>query len=314
MDVLVIGNTTADTVLTTEHGLKPGEKVQASALVEYPGGQAANTAWTLAALGLEVRFVGAFGDDEPGRSSATSLRDVGVSLEGSATVRGCRSQVGVVVVDAATGERSIIMHRDPRLRLEGSLDDEWIRGARLVYLDGHEPEASLAAARRAAAFGVPVVADAELSAPTRPEFFRYVSCLIAPASVIKTLARAQEVEEALISLTSGKGPAAVVATEGARGSIGLQAGKSPVQVPASDCFPIDTTGAGDAFHAGYIAATLMGSEFEGALAVASELAAAACEVAGPRISRARVAPFRDRLAFPAGDTGGEVARDERKLP
>jgi sulfofructose kinase len=295
MHVLVIGNTTGDTVLVTEEGIKPGEKVQASRVAHYSGGQAANTAWTLAALGLDVQFVGAFGDDELGRSSAASLRDVGVSLEGSRTFRGCPSQLGIVVVNAATGERSIVMYRDPRLRLDARFNEAWVRDSRLVYLDGHEPEASIAVARQAELLGVPVVSDAETFGSARPEVIPHISCLIAPLSTVAALAGSREIEEALAVVSRGGGPATVVATDGSRGSIALCRGKAPIRVPAPACLPVDTTGAGDAFHAGYIAAVLAEWGFEEALKLASELAATTCEVAGPRISLERIAPFRERL-------------------
>jgi sugar/nucleoside kinase (ribokinase family) len=298
MHILVIGNTTADTFVFTEYGLKPGEKVEASTIAEYPGGQAANTAWALGALGLDVQFVGAFGDDEAGEHSVRALRDVGVSLKGSVTVEGCPSHRGLVIVDGSTGERSIAMHRDPRLRLCTRFADAWVRRAQLVYIDGHESQASIVAARQAAEFGVPVVSDAETPNAACPSLLQYVSCLIAPLSTITMLGRSPKIEEAIATVTCEEGPSTVIATDGERGSIGARRGKELVYTAAYPCSATDTTGAGDAFHAGYIAAALAGLSFDAALSFASELAATTCEVAGPRASLTSVARFRDRLTMP----------------
>jgi sulfofructose kinase len=294
MRVLAIGNATADIVLRTEGGLVPGEKVQSSSLAEYRGGQAANTAWTLAALGLDVDFAGAFGDDDAGASSLKSLRDAGISVFGSVIVPDCRTQLGIVVVDALTGERTIVMHRDPRLRLGKRLNESLVMRADLVYLDGHEPEASLAVARRAAASGVPVVSDAEAADSGALELLPLLSSLIAPLATIRAMAGTAD-DVAAVSALVKQGPERVVATDGRRGAIGLHRGRAPVRVAPARCVPRDTTGAGDAFHAGYVAATLRGRDFETALEFAAALAAATCEVAGPRISAGRIAPFRALL-------------------
>jgi sugar/nucleoside kinase (ribokinase family) len=293
--VLVIGNTTADVVLATEHGLQAGAKVQARSVARYSGGQAANTAWTLARLGIAVEFVGAFGDDEAGRLAAAELRQAGASLAGSTTVPRCPSQTGYVVVDASSGERSIVVHRDPRLRLDSDVGP-LTASASMLFLDGHEPTASQTAARQARSRGIPVIADAEVATPEISALLPHISCLIAPVGIICQLAHTDNAAEAVMRLTDADGSRTVVATDGARGALGARPGSRPLHIPAARCMAIDTTGAGDAFHAGYIAAAIRGFDFKARLAFASELAAAQCEVAGPRVSPKRIERFRIRLA------------------
>src|SRR5262245_32393145 len=98
-NIVVIGNNTIDNVYVT-HGVPgPDQKMNASSMKQYAGGQAANVAHCLAALGLPVHYLGAFGDDVAGTASKGSLLDYGISLEGQLTVSQCPTHVATVIVD-----------------------------------------------------------------------------------------------------------------------------------------------------------------------------------------------------------------------
>jgi sugar/nucleoside kinase (ribokinase family) len=80
------------------------------------------------------------------------------------------------------------------------------------------------------------------------------------------------------------GPTTVVATDGERGADGVDGGGPLEHVPARTCEVTDSTGAGDVFHAGYIASLLRGADFRTRLEFATLMASRKCGVAGPRLT------------------------------
>lgn len=281
--VLVIGNNTVDLVFRMPGTISPDRKSQAESLAVYAGGQAANVAHGLAILGIPVEYVGAFGDDEDSALSRRSLEDVGMSLTGSISVPGCPAHRAAILVDSLTGSRSIVMYKDKRLHLTAeTITPELVAGASLVYLDNHEGSAAAAAADLGRARGLPVVADLEeVSECTLPVLSR-VSDLIAPLEVLRTLTGEMEPLRVLRA-AQGTGPRAVVATLGADGAVGVDGTNAPARVPGRQCAVVDSTGAGDAFHAGYVAGLVNGADFASRLQFGTVLAALKCGVAGPRL-------------------------------
>lgn len=286
--VVIIGNNVSDNVFTTHGGLLPDQKVSALSLKQYAGGQAANVAHCLSGLGFSVHYVGAFGDDVAGDAIKLSLSECGVCLEGEITIPQCPTHTAVVLVDCESGARSIVMYKDERLRLRGdAVKTEWIHRAQLVYIDNQEPAAALAAARIASESGIPVLADLEVLGPLIPEILTHVSSLIAPERVLYQLTGLSNLEAA-IRETQRAGPSTVVATRGGMGAYGIHGSGPPVFVPACPCILVDTTGAGDCFHAGYVTAVCAGMGFQEALLAACRLAAAKCEEPGPRLGLSRI--------------------------
>lgn len=317
VDVLVLGNTTADRVMVVGGPWRAGAKAVAVASSDVPGGEGANVAVTLAALGLRVHYLGRFGDDGGGAASRAALERAGCLLDGCVPVPGCPHHHAVVIVDRATGERSIVSHRDPRLDLPpDAVAPEWVERARALSIDGQEPRPALAAARLAAGCGTTVFADAERGDAALGELLPWVDELVVPLAVLGELAgeaplaqrdgpSAAPTEPAhLLRAAADRGPVVVVGTAGARGCHALADGRA-VAVPAEPVAAVDTTGAGDAFHAGYIAARLRGAPAEDALRFATRVAARKCAVSGPRLRAADVQDLRAELAqagVPAADS------------
>jgi sugar/nucleoside kinase (ribokinase family) len=321
-DVVVIGNVTVDHVLTMVGPPPRGDKAYASALSAYPGGQAANAAYTMAGLGLSVRFVGRFGEDAAGRASWNSLVEAGCDLTGSVLVEGCPHNFAVVMVDSGTGERSIVTHCDARLSMPpDALAPGLFADVRAFYTDGTQPSASLRGLRLARDVGAMTIADAESHAGWLSQALPWLDELIAPNHVLLQLAgRAHETPDGelfppaeLLESITRRGPRTVVATAGAAGCTALVANSATTSifVQAQEIRPLDTTGAGDAFHGGYVTARLRGLRPRRALEFATAVAAAACATAGPRTAMDRLHELAGELMRPrtprwkgAGTTGG----------
>ena len=280
---LVVGNTAADLVFTVSAPLPRDGKAAADGFVVRPGGQAANVAATLAMLGHGIRFLGPFGDDSHGVASRKALEDLGVDTRFSPTVAGCPHLVACVLV---SGEgRSVVSYKDPGLVLDASkLDQAVIGDAQAVFTDGFEVPASLAVARLARRMGRTVFADMEVFLPGSLELVELADHLIAPADIVRELGEHDDLPLALAHVLS-MGPSAAVATHGREGAVGLARGMGKaLTVPAETCDVVDSTGAGDAFHAGYMSAVMQGAGIEAAMRFATRLAAAKCRAAGSRLS------------------------------
>jgi sulfofructose kinase len=282
--VLVVGNNTVDTVYRVPGAMGPDTKGQAESLAVYAGGQAANVAYALALLGRPVQYVGAFGDDDGSALSRRSLAEAGIGLTGCVVVPRCPVHHATVVVDTLTGSRSIVMFKDNRLRLDPSVvTPDLLDGAAALYLDNHEERASVAAATLARERGIPVIADLEtLSALTLP-ILAQVDTLVAPRDVLRELTGESDPEQ-LVRAVQLLGPHTVVATAGVDGAFGAETTGGVIHVPSWPCELVDSTGAGDAFHAGYLAAFLDGAEFPARLLFGALLASVKCGVGGPRLT------------------------------
>ena len=292
VDVVVIGFNTMDLVFTGTEALRPDQKIYADSLVQFAGGQSCNVAVGLAGLGVRVSYLGMFGDDAWGEQARGSLTSVGVDVDSSTVVPGCPNHVAVVAVDSTSGTRSIVMCKDPRLTPPPDLvGAEALAGARALYTDGHEHELSLAAAESATAMGVRVFADMEVVPPDPGRLLRHVHELVAPLEVILTLGGTDDEAKALQAVRS-RGPEVVVATKGGAGCCGLDEEGRYFTLAAHPVVVRDTTGAGDAFHAGFVAARLDGDPIRSAVALGNRVGALKCGYPGPRVPADALAALR----------------------
>jgi sugar/nucleoside kinase (ribokinase family) len=215
-----------------------------------PGGQAANVAAWVAALGGRSRFVGVLARDGAGRMLAAELAAQGVEVAGPEVDGGTGTVVSLARPD---GRRTMLTDRgvSPSLAPD-DLDPAWLAGCATLHLPAYslvrEPigAASLRAAGIARGAGVRVSVD--LSGPSAIEElgvgrFREVLAGLAPDLVF-----ANEDEAALVGA-----PAApvVVLKRGARGCV-VQEGAEERAYAAKPAEVVDTTGAGDALAAGFL--------------------------------------------------------------
>jgi sugar/nucleoside kinase (ribokinase family) len=232
------------------------------------GGSAANVAVATAESGVAVRFIGRVGDDAIGRVLVSELTDAGVD---AIVQRSGRTGTIVVLVDAY-GERSMLPDRAAAVELDdvssADLDGvDWLHVPAYSLVGGPIAEVSMEAIRIMKGRGGTVSIDAS-SVAIIEEFgvhrFGDLLSWIGPDVLLcnKDEANLLEVPEAEglrgVDITVVKdGPRAAVALDGS----GFIASASAWQL--SDVR--DTTGAGDAFAAGFITATMAGSDVEAAL-------------------------------------------------
>jgi ribokinase len=235
--VVTLGDLVLDVIVRLDEPLVPGDDRPATTRVAA-GGQAANVAAWIAALGGEARFVGKRGADAAGALVAKELSERGIEVCGPVEGR-----TGVVVSLASDGERTMASDRGsaPDLSPE-ELEPTWFE-ADVLHVSGYalhrEPLASAAlrAAELAREHGARVTLD--LSTWTSiDDTFRQRAGALAPDLVF---AGERERE------TFGPLDTDWIVKRGALGVVaaGIEHSAKPTDV-------VDTTGAGDAFAAGYL--------------------------------------------------------------
>jgi sugar/nucleoside kinase (ribokinase family) len=276
-DVLCLGLNSLDRLCLVPGWPTRGGKLRMAELAASGGGQAATAACALARLGHRAAYAGVCGDDEAGRQAGPLLAGFGVEPTGLVVKPGTRSQQALILVEQGDAERTIIWYRDESCHLgPGDLDPGLIASCRVLHLDGHFPEASLLAARLAREAGAVVSLDGERVHPQTPELVSLCHVVVGCEDYAQRLTGQGDPHRAL-TLLAEMGPLWAGRTLGARGAQMLAGGLWHEQ-PGFAVAAVDTTGAGDVFHAGLIHALLLGQGPGPALATAC--AAAALSVTG----------------------------------
>ena len=246
MPVCALGDLLLDVIVRLETPVADGDDTTAETRVGA-GGQAANVAAWVAALGEEARFVGKRADDASGRLVEDELRSRGVDLVGPVV----EGRNGVVVsLVGPDGERTMASDRGvcPQLRPE-ELEMRWFRGCSWLHLSGYsllrspidEAGAKAAGAVRALGGKVSVdLASASLIRAYGPDRLLARLRLLEPDVVF-----ANDDEVAAIGQEV---PAGTLVRK--RGAAGIVVGDKAL--PAVPTEVVDSTGAGDALAAGYI--------------------------------------------------------------
>ena len=159
LDMVAIGLNATDTLIRVPRFPAFDSKTKILSSAWLPGGQAATAAVACQRWGLRSGYVGKIGDDAAGRLQREEFAREGVQAH-LIEVPKCASQLAYIIVDECSGERTILWQRDDRLDLQAEeLPREWIRGARLLHVDGHPCAPAAAAARWAREAGAMVSAD-----------------------------------------------------------------------------------------------------------------------------------------------------------
>ncbi|MCS6803740.1 MAG: PfkB family carbohydrate kinase [Acidobacteriota bacterium] len=281
-DVVGLGLNAMDYLITVPYYPAFNSKVEFLNYAVKPGGQVATAMAALARLGARVRYIGAVGSDDVGQKQIASLVEAGVECSRVRVVDQASSQLAFIIIDQRTGERTIIWSRDARLAIQPDhLDHEAITAGRILHLDGHDVAAGVQAARWARQAGMPVVIDVDNAYPGIEELLPLVDYLVTSADFPQRVTGLTDHREGLKALKERFGNYFVAMTLGADGALAYHQGQY-VHVPGFQVECRDTTGAGDAFHGGFIYGLLQGMSLIETLRFANAVAALNCRELGAR--------------------------------
>jgi ribokinase len=252
----VLGSINRDLVTRTVRAPLPGETVIGGPLERLSGGKGANQAIAAHRLGASVRFLGAVGEDEDGRSLVAHLADVGVDT------------TGIQIVDTPTGAALIVLDEDGENSIIVSPGaNHRIDATRLTI----GPDEALLAQLE-----VPIETVEAVAARTTG----FVAVNVSPAQTVpNTLVTRIDLcivnETELDSLPQLKSAPLLALTLGARGAVLYRHGQEVARSSSSAETVVNTVGAGDAFAAALTVGLLRGDDEATALHRACAVGAAA---------------------------------------
>lgn len=289
VDIVGLGLNATDTVLMVREYPPLGGKERVVSLSHQAGGQVATTLVACQRLGLQTRYVGKVGDDEGGRFQLQSLREEGVDVQYTQISRATPNQFGIIIVDQATGERTVYWDRDERLALASKeLKREAITTARILHIDGCDSAACAQAARWARKAGIPVTADLDTVYKKVEQIFPLIDYLIASANFLPAVTGHNDPFRVLEYMAREYKVLAPGMTLGRDGALVFSEGRFHYS-PGFVVETVDTTGAGDVFHGAFAYGLLRGWEIERILDFANAMAALNCTRVGARGGIATVA-------------------------
>ncbi len=299
-DLVGVGSIVVDRIAHVPRIIGPEEKMALlndpgqSPFSDFVGGVTLNHLAWAALLGLRTAMAGRAADDADGRFARDGMAALGI--EPSLTLDGSSTALSLIVVDPA-GERAIYMSRGANAENDGAHLDahhaEALASARIVSTEISQIPLNgvLAVLRAGRAAGATTVldvdipvADATASLGTREELeecLRLADVLKPAKNALAGLVEAGDATAMAAALRDVTGARAVAVTDGAAGCA-IVAEELTEHVPAAAGIGAvaDTTGAGDAFLGGLIAAVAKGWSWADAGRLANACGAACCEVVG----------------------------------
>ena len=289
--ILCVGNIMVDVIAQLKGEIHFGGDTRAS-ISTHGGGAAANVATWLSHIGSDVHLTARVGADAYGSTILAELNSFGVEHK-SLIVEGATGTVIILV--SPDGERTMF----PDWACNSSMDvsdlpEELI--FRLALFSGYpliDPQSRASATAMLAALrsaGIPIICDPgtvgalkEVEMTEIHSWFTSMDGLIMNEEEALFLTETEMLSDALEKLMEIV-PLAIV-KQGSAGAVGVLRGEKAVQVDALSSTVVDTTGAGDAFAAGFLHSWAQGLDLRSSLEKGAETAAIAVATVGARPPR-----------------------------
>lgn len=303
LDVVAIGNAIVDVIARADdafiasHALPKGgmqliDAATADTLyadmgsaMEMSGGSAANTLAGIAALGRSCGFIGQVANDTLGKAFTHDIRALGITYDTApSTDETGTARCLVLVTPDAQRTMNTFLGASQYLP-ESALDLDLIASAGILYLEGYlwDPEQPRAAMRRAiaAARGAGrkiafTLSDTFVIDRHRDDFMALINeglidILFSNEGEIQALAQLDDFDAAVAAI--GAKVPLLISTRSEKGAVAMHEGAIFSCAAAPVAQVVDTTGAGDLFAAGFLAAYVEGKDIESCLMLGAACAA-----------------------------------------
>ncbi len=266
--ICVIGSSSMDLVVTSKKRPKAGETVLGDSFQTVPGGKGANQAVAAARLGAEVYMVGCVGDDHYGKAILDNLKANGVLTDYVEPVTGTESGTAHIVL--ADGDNSIIVVKGANDHVTPDYVKRAlpaVQQADIVLIQQEIPEDTVDyVSGLCKSFSTPLLLNPAPARPLSPETIENAAYMTPNEHEASILFQGLSREEALKRF-----PGKLFITEGKNG-VRYHNGTEERLIPSFPVEPVDTTGAGDTFNAGFAVALSEGKDIEAALRFANRAA------------------------------------------
>jgi sugar/nucleoside kinase (ribokinase family) len=280
-EVVGVGLNSVDFLTVVPKFPTPNSKMEMLQFSKQGGGQVATAMVALSRWGVKTKYIGKVGEDELGQFSLHSIRQEGVDVSSVTIESNATNQFAMIIVNGPTGERTILWNRDDRLMYrEAELQKEEVCSGKILHLDGHDIHAALQCARWAKQEGIPIIIDMDKVEPLTSELIKEIDFVITSSRFPMLYTGISDQKKALLELqrhTHGF----LCATMGHEGAIALVNGEF-FHVEGFKVNAVDTTGAGDVFHGGFVYGLLKNWEVAEILRFANTVAALKCRDIGGR--------------------------------
>lgn len=279
-EVVGIGLTTVDYLWIVPELPAFGKQLQASQFLRQGGGPVATALVGLAKLGVSTTYIGRVGNDSEGQFIRQSFIENNVDVSHLVLQDNAYSRIAMVLVDQQTGERCFTSRPGNYDEItETEIKPSMISNAQILHLDNADPH-TIWSAQIARNSGTTVVFDGTWHSDLLDDFLPLVDVSVVSNVFVKRWMPTATPENALDRL-AGYGIQLAIVTLGEQGVIAQKDGQKFV-FPSFSVEVVDTTGAGDAFHAGFIYGLLQKWSLQQTIHFASAVAALNCLHLGGR--------------------------------
>jgi len=291
IQALILGDINIDLIFRIDRGLRMGDSIALREMIVSYGGVGGNLSSALARLGVPTALLGAVGEDGFGDLALRELRRSGVDVRYVRRIEGESTGISVVLIDPS-GERTLICARgaNAAYRLRGD-ELEALRDVRHLHLSGYmmlnddDGESCIRLLRSAKMWSISTSMDLEGVALEDPRKAFKIRGLVdyilmndlEARSLIKSERLGVDEVKSLKDLLEAR---TLLIKLGGRGCMVVDEGVEVI--PAYRVKVLDSTGAGDAFNAGFIYGLLRGLRTRDAARIGNAVGAYKCMGLGAR--------------------------------
>jgi sulfofructose kinase len=252
--ILCAGIIVLDEVFRVDEFPQPDGKVQARGFFVVNGGCAANAAVAIARLGGRASLAGPMGgpagEDENGDRVLKALTREKVDCAACQRIDGFATALSAIFMNAR-GDRTIVTYRDERIAAAAPRDPErLVGGIDAVLADNRYPEFVRPICEAARRRNLPVVLDGDRPTSEDDPLFRIASHVVFSWECLRETTGVADLGEGLLRIAA-KSNAFIAVSNGPDDIVYLDRGKLR-RLPVFKINAVDTLGAGDAFHGGFV--------------------------------------------------------------
>jgi len=257
-----------------------GQKIDADDFYMQGGGPVPNVLIGLSRMGYKTALITAMGDDLFGRMGIEELKKEGVDYS-FVIVKNKPSLLATGWIENKTGQRTMVLSRKIFVNPSDIILSK-LPLPKIIHLDGRDIPATMKLARWGKRIGASVSFDIGSMRNDVAEVFPFVDHLVVAENYAFPFTHTKIAKKAIKKLSTIC-PGTIVITEGIKGSTGWDNKKHKFFFqPAFKVKDIDTTGAGDCYHTGYLYGLLKGYNLAKRMELGSAAAALKCTQPGAR--------------------------------